>query len=59
MVACGMRQGGGIIVTDCKGAAVVANQLQAGTRRPRGRRFRILAERPAFARALAIYKSSG
>eukprot|EP00971_Amphidinium_carterae_P164310 3257328-Amphidinium_carterae.2 len=27
----------GFIVKDCKGAAVVANKLQAGARRPRGR----------------------
>eukprot|EP00971_Amphidinium_carterae_P067697 1340458-Amphidinium_carterae.1 len=36
-----MKQGQGVIVTDCKGAAVVANKLQSGFRRPRGRHSRI------------------
>eukprot|EP00971_Amphidinium_carterae_P115674 2291196-Amphidinium_carterae.1 len=33
--------GSGVIVTDCKGAAVVANKLKAGLRKPRGRHSRI------------------
>eukprot|EP00971_Amphidinium_carterae_P033315 655959-Amphidinium_carterae.2 len=33
--------GPGTIVTYCKGAAVVANKLKAGLRRPRGRHARI------------------
>eukprot|EP00971_Amphidinium_carterae_P261397 5185570-Amphidinium_carterae.4 len=36
-----MLQGQGVVVTECKGATVVANKLQAGVRRPRGRRSRI------------------
>eukprot|EP00971_Amphidinium_carterae_P242918 4823288-Amphidinium_carterae.3 len=34
-------QGSGRIVTDCKGAAVVANKLKTGLRVPRGRHSRI------------------
>eukprot|EP00971_Amphidinium_carterae_P324606 6451299-Amphidinium_carterae.1 len=37
-----MKQGPSIVATDCKGA-VVANKLQAGTLRPRGRHSRIEA----------------
>eukprot|EP00971_Amphidinium_carterae_P051225 1008678-Amphidinium_carterae.1 len=38
---CERLQGQGVVVTDCKGAAVVANKLKLGTRRPRGRHSRI------------------
>eukprot|EP00971_Amphidinium_carterae_P012456 245112-Amphidinium_carterae.1 len=41
MVACERLQGTGKIVTDCKGAAVVANKLKAGLRAPRGSHSRI------------------
>eukprot|EP00971_Amphidinium_carterae_P231704 4598376-Amphidinium_carterae.3 len=41
MVACERMQGSGMIVTDCKGAAVVANKLKHGLRVPRGRHSRI------------------
>eukprot|EP00971_Amphidinium_carterae_P253946 5041556-Amphidinium_carterae.1 len=41
MIACERLQGQGVVVTDCKGAAVVANKLKLGTRRPRGRHSRI------------------
>eukprot|EP00971_Amphidinium_carterae_P135002 2675307-Amphidinium_carterae.1 len=41
MVACERLQGMGKIVSDCKGAAVVANKLKAGLRAPRGRHSRI------------------
>eukprot|EP00971_Amphidinium_carterae_P100535 1988565-Amphidinium_carterae.1 len=41
MVACERLQGHGVVVTDCKGAAVVANKLKLGTRRPRGRHSRV------------------
>eukprot|EP00971_Amphidinium_carterae_P156613 3104397-Amphidinium_carterae.1 len=37
MVACERLQGQGVVVTDCKGAAVIANKLKLGLRRPRGR----------------------
>eukprot|EP00971_Amphidinium_carterae_P044940 883544-Amphidinium_carterae.4 len=43
MVACERMQGHGIVVTDCKGAAVVANKLKAGLRAPRGRQSRLEA----------------
>eukprot|EP00971_Amphidinium_carterae_P251662 4995828-Amphidinium_carterae.1 len=33
MMACEMMDGPGVIVTDCRGAAVVANKLKAGLRR--------------------------
>eukprot|EP00971_Amphidinium_carterae_P244363 4852131-Amphidinium_carterae.1 len=35
MVACERMEGSGRIVTDCKGAAVVANKLKHGLRHPR------------------------
>eukprot|EP00971_Amphidinium_carterae_P281008 5579146-Amphidinium_carterae.2 len=35
-----MLQGQGVVVTDCKGAAVVANKLKAGLRRARGQAVR-------------------
>eukprot|EP00971_Amphidinium_carterae_P300796 5976466-Amphidinium_carterae.1 len=41
MIACERLQGQGVVVTDCKGAAVVANKLKLGLRRPRGRHSRI------------------
>eukprot|EP00971_Amphidinium_carterae_P188515 3741938-Amphidinium_carterae.2 len=41
MIACERLQGQGVVVTDCKGAAVVANKLKNGLRRPRGRHSRI------------------
>eukprot|EP00971_Amphidinium_carterae_P221228 4392094-Amphidinium_carterae.1 len=41
MIACERLQGQGVIVTDCKGAAVVANKLKLGLRRPRGRHSRV------------------
>eukprot|EP00971_Amphidinium_carterae_P245693 4879285-Amphidinium_carterae.1 len=41
MIACERLQGQGTVVTDCKGAAVVAKKLQQGLRRPRGRHSRI------------------
>eukprot|EP00971_Amphidinium_carterae_P063602 1258786-Amphidinium_carterae.1 len=41
MLAWRMKQGQGVMVSDCKGAAVVANKLQAALRRPRGRHSRI------------------
>eukprot|EP00971_Amphidinium_carterae_P103631 2051727-Amphidinium_carterae.1 len=37
MLACEMQSGHGVVVTDCKGAAIVANKLKAGIRKPRGR----------------------
>eukprot|EP00971_Amphidinium_carterae_P075271 1487762-Amphidinium_carterae.1 len=44
MVAFEMLNGEGIIVTDCKKAAVVANnKLKAGLRKPRGRHVKIEA----------------
>eukprot|EP00971_Amphidinium_carterae_P081774 1617625-Amphidinium_carterae.1 len=33
MIACERLQGQGVIVTDCKGAAVVANKLKLGVRK--------------------------
>eukprot|EP00971_Amphidinium_carterae_P331646 6465359-Amphidinium_carterae.1 len=36
MIACESLQGQGVVVTDCKGAAVVANKLKNGLHRPRG-----------------------
>eukprot|EP00971_Amphidinium_carterae_P147685 2927147-Amphidinium_carterae.1 len=41
MIACERLQGQGVIVTDCKGAAVVANKLKLGVRKPRGRHSRV------------------
>eukprot|EP00971_Amphidinium_carterae_P012525 246685-Amphidinium_carterae.1 len=41
MLACERLQGQGVIVTDCKGAAVVANKLKLGLRKPRGRHSRV------------------
>eukprot|EP00971_Amphidinium_carterae_P218894 4344905-Amphidinium_carterae.1 len=41
MIACERLQGQGVIVTDCKGAAVVANKLKLGLRKPRGRHSRL------------------
>eukprot|EP00971_Amphidinium_carterae_P039210 770721-Amphidinium_carterae.1 len=41
MPACEMMDGSGVIVADCKGAAVVANKLKAGLRKPHGRHSRI------------------
>eukprot|EP00971_Amphidinium_carterae_P049738 980458-Amphidinium_carterae.1 len=41
MTACERLQGRGVIVTDCKGAAVVANKLKIGVRKPRGRHSRV------------------
>eukprot|EP00971_Amphidinium_carterae_P129284 2560748-Amphidinium_carterae.1 len=41
MLACERLQGQGVIVTDCKGAAVEANKLKLGLRRPRGRHSRV------------------
>eukprot|EP00971_Amphidinium_carterae_P079416 1571297-Amphidinium_carterae.1 len=41
MTACERLQEQGIVVTDCKGAAVVANKLKLGTRKPRGRHSRV------------------
>eukprot|EP00971_Amphidinium_carterae_P005995 118173-Amphidinium_carterae.2 len=41
LVACVMQSGNGVVVTDCKGAAIVANKLKAGLRKPRGRHSRI------------------
>eukprot|EP00971_Amphidinium_carterae_P325497 6455780-Amphidinium_carterae.1 len=40
-MACEMMDGPGVIVTDCKGAAVVANKLKAGHRRSRGPHARV------------------
>eukprot|EP00971_Amphidinium_carterae_P079628 1575809-Amphidinium_carterae.1 len=42
MIACERLQGQGVVVTDCKGAAVVANKLKLlGLRKPRGRHSRV------------------
>eukprot|EP00971_Amphidinium_carterae_P254119 5044865-Amphidinium_carterae.1 len=46
VIACERLKGQGTIVTDCKGAAVVANKLKLGLRKPQA--FSLRTSHPGF-----------